>query len=657
MTPLHVPAPETVARSQMTAFARLCTERTGLDLSDPAALHRFSTDELRRFWALFLEWSGLPYDGEAEPVCEGEEIETARFFPRVRLSYAECLLRPLPGVEGDPPALVAVDETGRHIRLTRGELRTRVVRMAKALRHLGVGPGDRVVAIARNTEQTVVACLAATALGATWSSTAPDMGVDGIRGRFAPLEPKVLFAHTAYPYHGRKCDLGETIAAVAASLPSLEHFIALDDGDAPAIGPAKHALGELIDAADDAEPFEWTRLPFDHPLFVLFSSGTTGAPKCIVHGAGGTLIEHVKEHRLHCDLGPGSTLLFHTSCGWMMWNWLLSALASGARVVLYDGSVSFPEEDALLRVVAREHVTHFGTSPVYLHYCREAGLEPGKTLPLESLRAVMSTGSILFDDQFDWVYEHVAPVPVWSISGGTDIVGCFVLGDPNRPVWRGESPSISLGYDVRAFTPEDGPRRVGRGELVCVRPFPSRPIGLYGDPDGRRFHEAYFAEHPPFWTHGDFIELTDRGTARVLGRCDGILNIRGVRIGPAEIYAILQDVPEITAALAVEQRAERALGGSRLVLFVVLREGVELDRPLTLRVKKLLKTRGSAFHVPDVIVAVDELPTTHSGKRSERAASDAINGRPVRNRDALRNPEAIDRMLERMQQLERTRTA
>jgi acetoacetyl-CoA synthetase len=634
------PDAEAIARSQLTDFTRFAEARLGRPLADPLALHRFSVEDFRRFWALFLEWSGLRVEGEAEPVCRGDEVETAAFFPGLRVGYAENLLRARDAAEDARVALVACAEDGSAVRLTRAELRERVARTAAGLRALGLQPGDRVVAIGRNTAESVVACLAATGLGAVWSSTTPDLGTEAMLNRFRQLEPVLLFAHTEYPYQGLRRSVADRVGEVAAALPSLRHFVQLAEGEAPAglalpIRPLAEIDGPPLD--DDA----WPRLPFNHPLFILFSSGTTGVPKCIVHGVGGTLLEHVKEHRLHSDFGPADRLYFHTSTGWMMWNWQLTALASGTAIVLYDGSVSHPHDDALWRLVADEGVTVFGTSPAYLQYCRDAGIVPRERVDLGRLRAMQSTGSILFDNHYDWVRENVKPLPLQSISGGTDIIGCFVLGHPNLPVYRGESQSLSLGYDVRALAPADAAAG-GAGELVCARPFPSRPLGLFGDPDGRRFHDAYFSQNAGVWTHGDYVEISERGTARILGRSDGVLNVRGIRIGPAEIYHVLQDFPEIAEAMAVEQQAPQEPGGTRLVLLVVLRGGAALDRPLTLRIKKELSRRASSAHVPAVIAQVPELPTTFSNKRSEKAARDVLNGRAATNVGALKNPDCLE---------------
>jgi acetoacetyl-CoA synthetase len=626
--------------SQAAAFARFCEEQTGVRLTTPQDLHAFSVQDFRRFWSLFLRWSDLPHSGDTEPVCSDDRCEEATFFPALRLSYAECLLGFRSAEDDRRAALVACHGSGSTERVSRGELRDRVRTLAGHLRELGVGSGDHVAAIAANNPEAIVGALAAATVGATFSSASPEMGAAAILSRFEQLSSKLLLANLSSESAGGAAGLAELVATVSASLPGLSALLALDDGPAPAgIAVPVLRLTDLLSSPPTVALADgWERFPFNHPLFILFTSGTTGPPKCIVHGAGGTLLEHLKEHRLHVDLRAEDTLFFQTSAAWMMWNWQLSALACGCPIVTFDGRLSGPE--TLWEIVAEEGVTVFGTSPPYLRLCEERGYSPRSQAPPRRLRSVLSTGSVLRDWQFDWVQAEVGAVRIESISGGTDIVGCFVLGHPDLPVRRGMIQSRSLGLDVQALATETTASASPVGELVCRNPFPSRPLGILGD-DGRRFHDAYFAQNPGVWTHGDLIEFDADGQSRVHGRSDGVLNIQGVRIGPSEIYQALRAVPEIVEAMAVERERE---GGPCLVLLVVLQEGVSLDGELTLRVRRAIARDTSALHVPEQIVAVEALPLTHSGKRSERAGRDAVNDRPVGNLRALANPGSIERI-------------
>jgi acetoacetyl-CoA synthetase len=616
---------------QLAGFRARCEEVAGAELPTPGALHAFSVEQPDRFWRTLLEWSELPWSGSADVVLTEGDVETARFFPDVRLNYAEALLRPLPGVDDDRPAVTSVHADRPVERLSRGQLRAEVQRTAGVLAGLGLREGDRVVLVAPNTARTVVVTLAAAALGAAVATAVPDMGAAALLGRFEQVEPALLVLDRA----GMADD---TVSALVAGLPTVRRLLVLDDRALPAAALPVDRLTDL-DGLPGPGPV-WERRPFDTPLFVMFSSGTTGPPKAMVHGAGGTLLEHVKEHRLHGDLGPADTLYFHTTTAWMMWNWQLSALAVGAHVVLYDGPVSGPE--TLWQLVADHGVTVFGTSPAYLQLCQDGAYRPADAVDLSRLRAVLSTGAVLHDWQFDWVAEAVGPLPLQSVSGGTDIIGCFVLGSPELPVRRGRCQVRSLGLDVAAVD-EDGREVVGEvGELVCRRPFPSRPVGFLRDPDGARFHASYFAAHPGTWTHGDLVDFDPDGSARLHGRSDGVLNVDGLRIGPSEVYTALRGVPEIADAMAVEQRDPDRPGSSRMVLLVVLRPGARFDDDLARGIRRTLRQEASAAHVPSVVVAVPELPLTHNGKRSERAARDAVNGDPVVNATALRNPECLE---------------
>ena len=637
--PLWRPSPGRAQAAQMSAFRAYCEPLAGRALPDTRALHAWSVEERAAFWSALWEWCGVVGERGERVLVDGDRMPGARWFPDARLNFAENLLRR----RDASPALVARDERGRRRVLTWRELHDEVARVAAALRSARVAAGDRVAGYLPNGPEAVIAMLAAASLGAVWSSCSPDFGVQGVLDRFGQIAPRVLFAVDGYPYAGKLHDVRERVAAITGALPSVERVVLVGglDGEPDPSGIRAACTWRAFAGEGEPAPLAFERLPFDHPLYVLYSSGTTGPPKCIVHGAGGTLLQHLKEHRLHADLRTGDRFFYYTTTGWMMWNWLASGLASEATLVLYDGSPLHPTTAALFDLAAQERVALFGVSAKFIDSVRKAGLRPRESHDLGSLRVVLSTGSPLAPEGFDWVYDAVSPdVQLASISGGTDIVSCFVGGDPTGPVYRGECQMPGLGMAVDVFDDEGRPAGVGvAGELVCTKPFPSMPVGFWNDPDGARYRAAYFERYPGVWHHGDFAEWTPHGGMIIHGRSDATLNPGGVRIGTAEIYRQVETLDEVQEALVIGQPIENDV---RVVLFVRLREGLVLDDALRERIRQRIRANTTPRHVPARIIQVADIPRTRSGKIVELAVRDVVAGRPVRNREALANPEALE---------------
>ena len=626
--------------SQMAAFITEAAARSGLAIRDYAALWEWSIEDRAGFWSALWDFTGVVAGRKPDQVLQdGDSMPGARWFVGARLNFAENLLR----FRDDRIAILFHGEDGAEQRLSYAELYRQSAALAAALQDLGVGPGDRVAAIVPNIPQAVIGMLASSWLGAVWSSCSPDFGSDGILDRFGQIQPRLLIAADGYRFKGHLIDLREKVREVRTGLgEDCRHCIAIPW---QRTGPIEDALDWDLLLAETTRPPPFAQLPFDHPLYILFSSGTTGKPKCIVHGAGGTLLQHLKEHRLHCDLRREDRLFYFTTCGWMMWNWLVSGLASGTTLVLFDGNPFHPEPDTLWRLADDLGVSVFGTSAKYLSAQEKAGVQVRGRLPLEKLRTVLSTGSPLAPESFDYVARDIKPgVQISSISGGTDIVSCFALGNPLLPVRRGQLQCRGLGMAVDVFDNAGHSLRDAPGELVCTRPFPCMPVGFWNDPDGGRYHAAYFERFPGVWTHGDWTILTPEGGLIIEGRSDAVLNPGGVRIGTAEIYRQVERLPEIQESICVGQRWEDDV---RVVLFVVMRNGATLDDALRQRIRTTLRDHASPRHVPSKILQVTDIPRTRSGKISELAVRDTIEGRPVANTEALLNPEALDQYRDR----------
>jgi acetoacetyl-CoA synthetase len=651
--PLWTPSPDAVARANLTRFtARVHPGATY------AELWRWSVDRPEEFWPAVWRFGEVvaesrPDGTQWDAVLEGgdrmapPDPETGpHWFRGARLNFAENLLR----FGDDQPALACWNELGRQRTLSYADLRREVARWQAALRTAGVGPGDRVAGLLPNTPEAIIAMLATASLGGVWSSCSPDFGERAVLDRFGQIRPRVLIASATYRYAGREIDLLPRLDQVAAALPGVERVVVVG---APAAGRSgsqpigdgrgvwlKQWLEEGAQTAGPPDHLTFSRLPFDHPVYILYSSGTTGLPKAIVHGAGGTLLQHLKELILHTDLRREDRIFYFTTCGWMMWNWLVSSLAVGATVVLYDGAALAPQKDILWRLAEAERVTVFGTSAKYLALCEKQGLSPGRDRGLGDLRTVLSTGSPLAGHSYEYVYGRIKPdVHLASISGGTDIVSCFALGNPTAPVFRGELQCRGLGMAVDVWDPAGHPVVGAPGELVCTRPFPSMPVGFWDDAEGRKYRAAYFEHFPGVWRHGDWAERTEHDGLIIYGRSDATLNPGGVRIGTAEIYRQVERLPEVVESLVVAQEWQDDV---RVVLFVRLREGLSLDDSLRDRIRREIRNHASPHHVPKKIVQVADLPRTINGKLSELAVRAVIHGRQLDNRDALANPQALD---------------
>ena len=628
---LWEPSPERIERTHVSRFL----QQAPGTLRNYTELWQWSVSDLEGFWRSVWDFGDVMASAQPTQVLRGDQMPGAEWFVGAELNYAEHLLRR----RDDYPALYVSGEDRDDYTISYGELAAAVARVQTSLRELGVGPGDRVAVDLPNRAETVITLLAASSVGAIFSSTSPDFGVDGVLDRFGQIEPKVLVAANGYRYGGRTFDLRDKLSAVTSQLDSVQHVVLVDvtgepvDLDQPVIG------WDQLDSGSATTP-DFAQLPFAHPLYVLYSSGTTGKPKSIVHSGGGTLLQHLKEHLLHTDLHAGEDVVsWFTTCGWMMWNWLVSGLACGATIVLIDGSPAAPDLQRLWRLAERAGITHFGTSPKYLASCQAQGLRPGEIADLSTLRSVLSTGSPLHPAQFDYIYDAVhSDIQLASISGGTDIVSCFAGGVPTLPVRRGELQARLLGMAVEAW--KDGQPVIGeQGELVCTRPFVSLPVGFWGDEDGSRYREAYFEEHPGVWTHGDQIEIRPEGGVVISGRSDTTLNPGGIRIGTAELYRAVEPLEQVEDAIASDRQTE---GDTEIVLFVQLVDGAELDDDLRETIRDAIKRANTPRHVPAHIIAVPAIPYTRSGKKTEKAVRQLLRGEEPANESALANPESLD---------------
>jgi len=680
---LWKPDPELIKKSQMRQYMEFVNAYSGTKFKTYDELWRWSVENIRAFWGTFWHYSGIKYsDDFKEVVDDPKKMPGAKWFPGARLNFAENLLQR----RDDHPAIIFRGENGYTRIFSFRELYEETHRVAEGLKRLGVVKGDRIGAFMPNIPETVIAMLATASLGAIWSSTSPDFGIKGVLDRFSQIEPKVIFSVDGYLYNGKHFDSQEKLRGILGELPTIEHVVMVDFTGKPDLESIPNALSWESLALPVEGEMNFVQLPFDHPLYIMYSSGTTGLPKSIVHSAGGTLIQHLKELKLHCDVRPDDIVFYFTTCGWMMWNWFVSSLALGATIVCFDGNPFYPGPDALIKMADELKITLFGTSAKYIASLQQAGVAPKNisatpvvetqniaetpvvetqnisatpvvetqnisatpvvetqniaSLQYDSLRTITSTGSPLSDESFDYIYnEWKTDVQLSSISGGTDIISCFMLGCPILPVYRGEIQCRGLGMDVDCFDDNGNPVIDRQGELVCKSPFPSMPIYFWNDPDGKKYHSAYFENFPGIWCHGDYMVLSPHGGITMLGRSDATLNPGGVRIGTAEIYRVVENMEEIEDSVVVGQQFE---GDERVVLFVKMKTGFELSEDLLKKIRANIRQQCSPRHVPAVILTTPDVPYTINGKKVEVAIKKLIHGQEVKNQDALRNPECLE---------------
>jgi len=639
-TPLWTPSEERIKQTNMTQFIHYVNEKYGKEITSYKELYQWSIDYIPDFWETMWDFGHIMASKKYHTIVDDlNKMPGAQWFIGAKLNFAENLLR----YRDDKIALIFKGEAQDSIKITYLELYDRVARLAKSLREAGVTVGDRVAGFMPNMMETVIAMLAATSIGATWSSCSPDFGIKAMLDRFGQIEPKILFTANGYSYNGKSFDSLGRIADILKALPSIQKVVVVPytqgEPDISALPNAIH-YGEF-ESKESGLEIEFKQLPFEHPLYVMYSSGTTGLPKCMVQSAGGILIHHIKELMLHTDVKRADTIFYFTTCGWMMWNWLVSSLSLGATVLLFDGSPFYPDPGALWKLAQDEKITIFGTSARYIAAIENEGVKPGRDYDLAPLKALLSTGSPLTEEGFKYVYRDVKEeLQLASISGGTDINGCFALGNPIGPVYAGELQCRALGMKIEAFAADGKPVRNQQAELVCTAPFPSMPIYFWNDPKMEKYRNAYFEKYPGVWHHGDFIEIReDTGGVIIYGRSDATLNPGGVRIGTAEIYRVIETMDEVADSIVVGQDWENDV---RVILFVKLAQNVQLKEDLVKKIKNTIRANTTPRHVPAKIISVDDIPYTINMKKVELAVKNVIHGKPVLNRDALANPEALD---------------